>query len=545
MSQLKGNKITLSENSLSQEQNMFSKETAPKFKILLIDIILILCFSCFMCLYKIEVGSFGNGDQTTHSLVVQEMNRSGDFLHPKYHGRGYYNKPPFKMWLVAIVVKFLGESNFSYRVIDGLTGIGISLMLFVFSYKLFSSRIAAYFSIFALFGSHLFFYGHGIRNAVQDSMMILLMSLGTICGWYLLEAIFSNQDRKEIKKYSILGGVLIGLAALTKNVAGYFAYIIIGIFLLCTGRIKEVLSYYKSILSSISISLLFPLAYLLAQGSEVKNAWYGLMVSEVYKRAVKGYHNIKNTWFYWNVIVEDRLLVPPELLLIALIFASYKIYQTKDRKLMFILTWAFVPVIVQNIMKSKLEWYILPALPGMCLLFAATISSAINQIQEVLSKRSFKQQWKNIKLTMPLCFCLYSAGVLSYNNYHVAKFFLTAFRKNAAERISQEIRDYGYLQNKRPTIALYHLPKLANHELLYFSMDPINLIEVKHIEELKKLVNEKKVDFVFTVKGRYDEIAALSPQAVAALPKRDQRKRRLNIFAFNSEIIPTIFFKKL
>ncbi len=539
-------KEVIKEETNSNDLNNFKNyplQARYKFAFLCFDLLLITLFSIFMCLYKIGDGSFGAGDQTTHSLVVQGMNKTGDYLHPYYHGRLYYNKPPFKMWLVAGAVKILGESNFSYRVVDGLTGIAISLCLFLFARALFASRIAGYFSCLALFSSQSFFYGHGVRNAVQDSMMILLLTLGTICGWYLIEAIIKNKI-KYINALSLSGGILVGLAALTKNVAGYFSYIIIAIYLLLTGKAKQVLSKNPiQILSSILIALLLPATYILAQGENAKIAWQGLLVSEVYKRAVQGFHNVNHHWFYWNTIVEKRRLVPPELLFIAILFALYQIYKSKDRRYLFLLCWATVPVLVQNAMKSKLEWYILPALPAMAILIGATISQAVNYLRTSFKNSSFLNSLKNYKIIICSLFIFYSIAILGYGNFQTAKFFLTRFRKNAADKIVDDIRNYGFAHNKNPKIAFYHAPKLANHEMLYFAMAPLEQIEIHDFAKLKTLVENNEVDFVLTNKNNFEEVLKLGAKATIKLHKRDQRKRLLVIAAFNKEIIPKNFIK--
>ncbi len=509
------------------------------FSALLKDVLLILLFSIFMCLYKIDAGSFGAGDQTTHSLVVQEMYKTGNYLHPMYHDAPYYNKPPFKMWLSAALVSLLGESNFSYRAIDGLTGVGICLTIFLFTRAIFVSRLAAYFSVFALLGSSLFFYGHGVRNAVQDSMMLLMMTLGTICGWYLVEAMIKGNDFKLLNKLSLSGGVLVGLAALSKNVAGYFSYVIIAIYVLLSRKTKIVFLHPLKIIYSVLISLSFPLIYILAQGKNSLLAFQMLLITEVYKRAVKGYHNVKNSWFYWDVIVKDRQLVPPELLLIALILAIYFVYKNKDRRYLFLLSWALVPVFVQNLMKSKLQWYILPALPGMAILIGVTLSQSIIYLKNLLlAKKTLSEKIHSLPIA---AFAIYGISILGYSNYQIAYQFLYSSRQNAADKISSEIRASASEKHIIPIMALYDCPPLANHELLYFGMQPIVKTTVKHLEELKFLIKNKEVDFVLINKQNADEIIKLGAVSEIRLAKRDRRKRLLVILCFNKDLSPNNF----
>ncbi|MCC6954816.1 MAG: hypothetical protein IT290_11925, partial [Deltaproteobacteria bacterium] len=88
----------------------------------LFDVAVITALACFFCLFRLGAWSFGDGDQTTHSKVVQEMVYSGDWWNPTNAGVPYYNKPPLKMWMVATIVSLFGETNFIYRSIDGTAG---------------------------------------------------------------------------------------------------------------------------------------------------------------------------------------------------------------------------------------------------------------------------------------------------------------------------------------------------------------------------------------------------------------------------------------
>ena len=82
-------------------------------------LVLSIIIASFFCFYNLGQNSFGEGDQSTHSLVAQDLVFTGNYFQPQILDRPYFSKPPFKMWLVAFIVKAFGESNFNYRVLDG------------------------------------------------------------------------------------------------------------------------------------------------------------------------------------------------------------------------------------------------------------------------------------------------------------------------------------------------------------------------------------------------------------------------------------------
>jgi 4-amino-4-deoxy-L-arabinose transferase-like glycosyltransferase len=540
------------ENSTALYSTAFSS-TGPssRLSLRLADLFVVLLIAVFFCLYGIGDGSFGDGDQTTHSTVVQQMVKHGDYLHPQYHGKLYYNKPPFKMWLATIPVRLFGESNFSYRVIDGLSGIGISLCVFLFAQSLFASRLAAYYSLFALLGARLFFFGHGVRNAVQDSMMLFLMTLGTILGWYFVEAVRRDtepsSDSRRLWILAVSGGLFIGLAALTKNVSGYMAYVILGSYLLLSIFINSdllvvVRRSWGKLLVTAAISFALPISYILAQGKNAAVAWQMLVMIEVMKRATQGYHFVGHRWYYWNVIVPQRLLVPPELLFAALGMCLLFAFRYRDRRYLFLFCWSLMPVLLQNAMKSKLLWYILPALPGMALAIGALMSlltlPLLPRIREWALYGTFP---RGAFLPIALA-AAYGCGSLAYNNYQVAHTILYAFRRNATDEMVEDIRQYAARTGKMPGVVFYNPPKLASHEAFYWGMLPTSTLPENDIDGLRAALESGRAQFVISGMEQLKQLLELKPiAAYSFVPVRSQRRTWLLILSYLPDLLPRHF----
>jgi len=509
----------------------------------LFDAAVIAILGTFFCIYNIGGGSFGNGDQTTHSLVVQHMVKFGDLLHPMYDGRLYFNKPPFKMWLATIPVALLGESNFSYRLIDGLSGVGIALAVFFFARALFSSRIIGFFSVFALLGSRVFYFGHGIRNAVQDGMMLFLMTLGTIVGWYFLERIKSSPQR-SLWGMALLGGVLIGLAALTKNVAGYMAFIILGSHLIVSGDLVVVVKRaWKELLFTAAVSLGIPAAYILAQGTHRQSAFEMLVLTEVVKRATKGYHFVKHHWYYWNALVRDRIAVPPELLGLGVAFGSLKLVQQRDRRYLFIMCWAIVPVLVQSAMKSKLFWYILPALPGMSILVGALVGTA------AIASLSWLGEWCSSFRTPPLrtftlpAAALFATGILGVRLVSLGTEIAGPQKRNDADIIVADVLKRSATSGRELKTVFYRNPRLARHEEFYFNMIPTERLP-DDAAALKQRLDTGGVDFVVTgLDGLIEVLRARPAYSYSVIPMRDKRRRWLAIVSYLPDYLPETFVR--
>lgn len=513
-------------------------------KIKLIDLIFVLVLGSFFCLYKLEQASLPPGDSSVHSLVVQTMVKTGDFLHPRLISQPYYNKPPFKFWLTAFVVKLFGESNLSYRIIDGLIGIALVIMVFYFSLSLFRSRAISYFSMIALLGTHILFFGHGIRDAVQDPMMIFLMSLGTMCGWFLIEETQKNENLKEqskvkIRKLAILGGILIGLSTITKSVVGLYSLVIIFFFLLIDRQLLKIIKKIpKDILIVIFLSLVFLPLYVISQWGYIDILIKNLFYKEIYYRATKGFHYVNHQWFYWHVFFRHKQVVPAVLFIIGSIFSTYKYIKCKDRRHLFLLCWAIVPLFFQNIVKSKLRWYILPAVPGIVMIVGYLLGTVYQQLRENLPNIKNKQKLTQLKTAFLSMFFIFSCYQLSYHLYQVVDDILETKPKHAVEKISTALKEYGFKNNKQVNLVYYKCPELVSYELFYFGMMPLTRTEASSLEEVKALIEQNKVDFVVTNGDNFEKLLSITkPSNYIILPKEDHRPRRLFFMGYNPEII--------
>jgi len=178
--------------------------------------VLVVLLASFFCIYAIGEYSFGEGDQSTHTLVVQDMFHSGSYLNPTLPEKLYFNKPPLKMWLATLVVGLLGESNFSFRLLDGLLGIGVAILVFRLAVLLFSSEFIGLISVLNLMGTRLFLFGHGARVAVQDTALLLLFILILINLYHFLLS-HKACDYKSANKQLLLIGLWTGLAMMCKG----------------------------------------------------------------------------------------------------------------------------------------------------------------------------------------------------------------------------------------------------------------------------------------------------------------------------------------
>ncbi|MCC6952911.1 MAG: hypothetical protein IT290_02210, partial [Deltaproteobacteria bacterium] len=111
---------------------------------------ILLPLSIFLCFYNLDEGaiwgSYTAVDEARHIRVAQEMWMSGNWWRPTLDSVPYFLKPPFKMWLTMFSAHLLGESNFSYRVIDGALGVGLIALAYALGTYFFRTYTAGFLS---------------------------------------------------------------------------------------------------------------------------------------------------------------------------------------------------------------------------------------------------------------------------------------------------------------------------------------------------------------------------------------------------------------
>ncbi len=500
-----------------------------------LELSLVIAISSFICIWRIGESSFGEGDQTTHAKVTQEMVYSGRWWHPTHYGGNYFNKPPFKIWLSALVVKFFGESNFNYRILDGLVGVGTVVAIFLFGRYLFQSSLAGLLAALALLGCRSYIFGHGVREAVQDSMVVFLTTLALIISWHFVgsaEFVTPNQKRLQYRRATFLG-LLIGLSILTKHAAGLVGPAIIGIYTLLSRKLRPMMrNYWGAILLASALILIIPGAYFVFHLVQSPSIYY-MMRHEIYKRAVSGYHNRNAPFFYVEQIFSDRLTVPPEILLVGLCWAVFRVWQRRDQRYLFLLCWSVVPVVVLSFAKSRLTWYISASFPGMALLVGATLGSAsIYLVQKWRSITFCDRRTQLVFGVTAIFFAVSVIRILAYN-LNIVQTIIAPPVVNTAELISKRIIENENGNRVAGKVLTYEAPRITHHEAFYYEM--AGLEKVTSREELIDRLSNGEARYVLTSVRNLADIVSVHPiTGYFFSPPMYRRRQWLLILSYES-----------
>jgi 4-amino-4-deoxy-L-arabinose transferase-like glycosyltransferase len=323
-----------------------------------------------------------NSDEVIHTRVTQEMLHSGNWLMPTHGGRPYMNKPPLKMWATASILSIFGESNLTYRFVDGCCGLIIVAVTYFAIYQLGGSALAAAIgSLMPICSPALLLGRHGLRRATQDGALTALCEIATLLGLMLILALRNQASQKKSRTLALTIGSLTGAAVLIKSAAGFLPLAIILPFILLSKHAANFIERLKLSLLVITPAIIIPSLYYIPALLTVKYGYAVAIKQELIRRAVRGYHNKNDPWLYVNFLFGDIFDVAaalPNIVLIAsLTVISIKAFKERSIVYTYLLAAFLIPVIGYSAIASRLPWYVFPALPFGAIIIGLTFAHAL------------------------------------------------------------------------------------------------------------------------------------------------------------------------
>jgi 4-amino-4-deoxy-L-arabinose transferase-like glycosyltransferase len=336
-------------------------------------LILLTIFSLLLWLFLLGNVPLKDWDEATYALVAREMVRTGDWIHLKIQSDPFLCKPPLGMWMIAIAYQIGGINEFTTRLpCASLTAIGVPI-LYQISYLLFDRKIPALLSAL-VYLTLLPVVRHG-RLAMLDGMSITFWLLALLC---LLK---SRQNRR----WSIGIGVMLGAISLTKGLLAIVFALIILLILIADKQISLLKSPYLwlgLVIGQIPAIIWYVAQYYKYGDIFIQEHFF----SQTFDRLSQSVENHQGPiWFYIFDIIEYTF---PWLLFIpgGIVLAWRNSQQSWAR---FALIGAVVYLAIVSLMKTKLNWYIMPIYPFLAIFTGAYLSLIWEGKRPVYTKARF------------------------------------------------------------------------------------------------------------------------------------------------------------
>lgn len=164
---------------------------------------------------------------SVQAVIARNMLRSGDWITPHINGIPYFEKPPFKYWLMAVSFGVFGIHDWSARLPVALAAILLCFATARVARWAFDAKVGLYAGLVLSTCVGLFLF---TRVMISDGMLSLSILLALWCFLQLMEP-----EQQQPRRWAMAMGLCLGLGALIK---GLLAFVVpvgaIALYLLVT-----------------------------------------------------------------------------------------------------------------------------------------------------------------------------------------------------------------------------------------------------------------------------------------------------------------------
>ncbi|MGE3521195.1 MAG: ArnT family glycosyltransferase [Vicinamibacterales bacterium] len=311
--------------------------------------------------WRLGEPSFWDPDEAVYAEVTRELVASGDWWAPFYNGQPFFDKPIVFYWLQALPMAAGLDSELSARLAPACAGVLLVLATLWLGVQLASVEVGVIAALMLATNA-------GMLGLARYAILDLPFTLFLFSGIAALAVAMLRRQRLEYPGY-----VLIGLATAVK---GPVALVLCGVaFMLIAAVSREArrkllaLQWVRGFLLAAAIGAPWPL-YMWWRFGDAFIRGYALD-ENLLLYATPMYGGQRGWWFYLNVLAAGMLpwtvMLPARLVEL---FRERRIPAAVD--LFDVLLWCWVASIVGffSLSQFKLDHYVFPAAPALCLICA-------------------------------------------------------------------------------------------------------------------------------------------------------------------------------
>lgn len=304
------------------------------------------------------------GDEAKYARIVHEMRESSSLMLLPLEGRLYADKPPLHFWALYATTSVLGERSVWAYVIPSLLFFALLIGVTArFARELFGGEAAAVAGLIT--GSFVVIWG-GAQTARMDVMY----------AFFITAAVFLvyRYTRGASPRTLYLAGVATGLAIMVKGPMSFIMVAAVAGFDALRHRRWVRGPWFRAAIIAIGISLAWLVPALALGGRDFAQ---DILIKQNVGRAVNAWVHDEPLWFYF--LRSPVTFMPWFFAGVAAIGATFRRNDAEDRDGMkFCVDWILAVVVPFSILSSKLDVYMVPAMPAAAILLAGFVRAEVD-----------------------------------------------------------------------------------------------------------------------------------------------------------------------
>ena len=312
-------------------------------------------------------GAITDSDEAFYAESAREMVVSGDWLTPHYNYEPRFQKPILYYWLTAATYLGSGPTEFGARLWAALAGLGLVLVTAACGRRWYdeSTGLLAGAIVATNFG-----YFSIARMALPDLPLTFCITLAI---WAAM--VSTLEQERSPRKFVLVAALALGLGFLMKGPVGVIIPLLVIVPVLVIERRSIGITPIDLVLGfAVFVAVAAPWYFLmwLRHGNEYLHSFF---VGDNFERFATDRFNDPRPWWFYLPVVAGGLLPWTPLALTWLGPITGFIRRRRDIgtiELRLIL-WALLPLVFYTLSVGKQPRYVLPVLPPLALLLAASI----------------------------------------------------------------------------------------------------------------------------------------------------------------------------
>ncbi len=338
----------------------------PKILAAYYEVVVLVLASGFLYLYRLGVKPLIYFDEGIYSQVALAIAKTNNYI-TLYQGDVlWFEKPPLYMYMSSTLYRLFGFNVSWSRLPSAIAGVILIVVVYFIARELFNRKTAI------LSGFGLLFTAPVLFRARQGSLDIMLTM-------FIFIGVLAYIKVSKNKNYWLLVWISFGLAFLTKGFASLILPMALVLAMITENKLKESIrtkEFWIGLVSSAVIILPWHIANILVNGSTFVQSYFGYHILKRSGEAIEGHQG--GVLFYPKLFMKVYLpwiFVLPFSILLG-IKRPQAIKWPRSSILLFIIVTTLI--IFGFLIRTKIDWYIIPIYPALAIFVASTVNYYIN-----------------------------------------------------------------------------------------------------------------------------------------------------------------------
>jgi 4-amino-4-deoxy-L-arabinose transferase-like glycosyltransferase len=334
-----------------------------------------------------------NWDEARLAVNAAEMLHNRQWLVAHFQGQPdlWNTKPPLLVWLQALSMQAFGYSEWAFRLPTALASLALVVLVAGFARRWLGGPLAGLLAGLALLTSKGFVTSHVARTGDYEALLLLFLTAQLLAGFAWLHT--------KQRRYLLWLGAAVGLAVLTKSVAGLF--LLPGLALEIIRR-KRLLLLVRQPATWVAVVLAVGPPALWYWLRERAAPGYGQAVweNELGGRLTGSLEQHSGEWYAYltGFFSQQFLLWTPWVIAGAWALARRPTRRPAHRFLTLAAWSAGVLMVVISLASTKLPWYNAPVFPVLALLIGGGLATLARRVAAVAPPAAWR--WRATLLVL-------------------------------------------------------------------------------------------------------------------------------------------------